>query len=346
MRTLLNLDWLTLSGKTTAPEYVPHYRLGGIKNGGRIFSKCRSVIYKGKEIAVFVSCPCSPILARDTAQITFRNWVLYDFDVCTYITNICRVAGFYPVSVTRLDVACDFQCFRSGIAPTDFIKRFALGKYVKNGGGNFGAMGKCGVSLEIETLTFGKRASGIYCRLYNKSREQEEGVKKEWITKQWEQIGFNLNKPVWRLEFELRGKSIKLLDKETGEIGKLVISSILSRDYIINLFKMLVRDYFDFRIKTNDKNKSRWKRLDTFDFECCELVRVRAVDYERGGLREKILLKNLHLFYERYGTDNLVQANEIGKIAERLEKMTGLGKWVNKHIDDWKYRESLKFDTK
>lgn len=341
MANLISIDWLTLYGEyePTTAEYLPHYLKGTTKKGGQVFSEARPILYHGKQCAVIAYHPMSRILQANAAQMTFSNWVLYDVDFLRYVRDVCLFVGFRPVSISRIDVAVDFNFFACGLAPKDFVNGFFKGKYVKNGGGNFASYGKCGETLEVNTLAFGKRASGVFARLYNKSVEQVEQVSKPWIKEMWRTVGLDETKGVWRLEFELRGRAVKIANMGTGEFGGIAFDCLLSRDYLCDLLSMLYRDYFDFRIFSAQANKSRWKRLNMFNFQMSDLKRVRAFNMSRGGLREKILIKNLHKFSERYGYKDLLNANVGRELADDLAKNTGLQKWYYSKLEDWQAEE-------
>lgn len=345
MLNIISIDWLTLWGEIGAGSEVPHYRYGGETGGGRIFSRARSIQYKGKEIAVVASDPCSGMLSPKSAQLTMRNWVLYDSDLNTHLFSICRLCGFRALSISRIDICMDFQCFACGLNPRDFIKGFWAERYIKNGGGNFSAFGKCRERLDVNTLTFGKRASGVYCRLYNKSVEQVEQVSKPWIREMWRAVGLDESKDVWRLEFELRGRAIKLCDKTTGEIEKLPFKLLFDKSFVVDLFSALCCDYFEFKIAGSDTNKSRLKSLRLFNFETSELMRVRAVDMSKGRVREKVMLKNLHLFMQRYFTESVTDIYNTREMAEYLAKVTGLEHWYYSHCEDWERQYNINSDN-
>jgi hypothetical protein len=97
---------------------------------------------------------------------------------------------------------------------------------------------------------------------------------KPYIVDLWKASGLNTNKDVWRLEFSIKGNSLNLIDNRTGELQKVDLKNLQSREFLNNLYYSLQNQYFRFKRDTGDKNVSRmpdiqllpdnpanWKRL-------------------------------------------------------------------------------------
>lgn len=340
MKTLISIDWLQMWGHLSGKEDFNGYHYGTEVSHSRIFSEIRN-IYKGTRIVGSICMkPYSHILKPNAAQLRIANDVLYDEQRNLIVSQIMSFCGFVFHNFTRVDIALDLQYFRNGLYVEDFIKGFLKGKYLKNKNSHFSTFGYSADKLTFTGITFGKRGGRVFTRLYNKTKEMEEQTNKEYIKQAWQGVGFDMSKDVWRLEFEIRGKDAEFVDVSTGDYYKLVMDILDNSVMLDALLDRYILDAWDFRINDGTKNKSRMKKLDLFDVHEADYIRVCTHKYRKGGLRERILLKNLTQYVERYGTKSLQMSFNIEELKEHLVQTCGLWSYQEKKEEIWQLEMS------
>lgn len=209
----LFIDWLSFSGKRTdvltEPKCPDGYRME-VYEGNNVF-KNRAIIFdnEGSKLITMLWNPHSSLLDKSLITFQFSNEALY-FErekECLRLTN--ESVDYIFNSFSRIDFAMDFQASKSQL---EIIKKLFNGAmYVqgkKEGSMFWHERDYEGKQLrQAHCLSWGSQQSKIRCKLYNKSREQnqleENGVAdKPYIVEIWKSAGFDV-KSVWRLEFSL-----------------------------------------------------------------------------------------------------------------------------------------------
>lgn len=209
----LFIDWLSFSGTRTTimkdPQCPKGYRME-LYDGNNIFKK-RAIILDsdGTKLITMLWEPYSSVLSKYLITFQFSNEALY-FErekECLRLTN--ESVDYIFNSFSRIDFAMDFQASKSQL---EIIKKLFNGAmYVqgkKEGSMFWHERDYEGKQLrQAHCLSWGSPQSKIRCKLYNKSREQnqleENGVAdKPYIVEIWKSAGFD-TKSMWRLEFSL-----------------------------------------------------------------------------------------------------------------------------------------------
>lgn len=228
-------------------------------SGERLFTICRLPLS-------VKSSDSSGILNARSCHIKLHNHLLYTEDVGTVIMRACRDADIVPRSISRIDICADFQYFYNGMNPDTLIRGFASGAYMKLNQPHFSLYGDSSKGFNtFNGATFGSRNSNVFTRFYCKSVEMAEVCQKNWILDCWRFLGFDLEKPVWRVEFEVKGPGRKTVNRETAEVNEIQLSDLCSRDKIRALFLSLSKRYFVFTRAKTATRKSNQERLILFD---------------------------------------------------------------------------------
>lgn len=132
------------------------------------------------------------------------------------------------------------------------------------------------LSMEYNYISWHCPSSPIGTKLYNKTQEiGREGHQKGYIRKQWEQLyrdGIFTNElDVYRLEFSIRGVVRGYVHGETGEVIRIDLEQLSTKEGLMKLFGVLTEKYFRFchTEKTEEgnlKTKTRSKQKELFSF--------------------------------------------------------------------------------
>lgn len=219
------------------------------------------------------------------------SWFLHDF-----LQTVCIV----PVSITRVDLAMDFQRFKGGLLPNDFIAQYISSgqladgnKLIRRGSNNFslhgfkkllkdeelGAQEYDRVETHFDYLRFGSRESGVCVYLYNKTQELKDGKAKPWIQDLWKECGVDEEEdlPVYRLEFSISSKAMRVLPPGMKKadiklnpdcLYRLSLSNFQTQTLIEQVFWSYADKYFKFHIATGVKYRKDMPFMDLFDIGC------------------------------------------------------------------------------
>lgn len=107
---------------------------------------------------------------------------------------------------------------------------------------------------KLEGYCLGSRTSGIYARIYDKTKEMSDQSHKWWFWDIWQR---KLRKDVWRFEFELKRSFFRDLNPPCNDVG-----SLLAR--LPDIWEHLAGTYLTFR-EDNGKRTGRRARLPISD---------------------------------------------------------------------------------
>lgn len=189
--------------------------------------------------------PRTSVLPACAAQLRVMNQHLYAENWLERLRFILKTAHIKFVSISRLDLAVDFNRLYKGLSPKTLLTSFIKGKLLKIGISkgflhfdDWGykvannASSLKGVSFSktpnITGCTWGSKGY-VQTQIYNKSKELREVKYKPWIVSTWEKNGLNVNEDVWRAEIRVQKQGREL---ELGEcLGE-------SSDYVLSLFEI------------------------------------------------------------------------------------------------------------
>ena len=305
-------------------------------------------VYYGRELFGFLSAyPRVSTIRPDAFSLKVANMWLYQADFLHVLSYVCGTLHLAPTTISRLDVAADFNVFHDNLHPIEFIRQFMSGEIKHKGRseGNVNFLQECATAavgtickdvLNFNALVLGKRKSDAHCYLYNKTVELQTQHMKPWIVECWQSAGLNVD-DVWRLEVSMKSKALKFVDKSTGMLVSFGVNNILhpTEDMSVRklYFSMLKSLFFFFR-PSGQKNVSRERMLVLFDEE---------VSIERGYLRlsnpsdrgERILIKSLHTISRKYRGITPEEKVLSQALALHLTKSMKLESWYNDHVNSW-----------
>lgn len=354
---IINIDWLTLhcvvgttfdlSARFATLGYTTVLRNSSTRHFRKILDIYTSDNYPVYEIqAEPTSLKSQGGIWRDGASlIKINNRHLYKEGFCANAYDELKRINIHVISISRLDIAMDFQYFDNSLSPKTFIRNFNKNKYWKIGAKKFTCIGEIDENITYEYIRFGAPKSSVRTYLYNKTKELEDVKDKAYIRAIWGEAGIEKG-DVWRLEISLKsdakcmidlfGEVVKVgerwLNKESGELlpmGALVkkdskgkyhevititIDDLSTKERVMSLYSKLIGHYFKFRYKETGIRKDRAKNV--------ELIKIS--EYDKAFKPTKILKSHdanrMDKMVVKY-LDKLVKENpELLKHVYEIEK--------------------------
>ena len=225
---VVSLDWLAFSvtlAKTYKERLAGHATLQ--QPAGYVLVECNrgTTQYKrrhylltenGDKILTLLTEPHSKIIHADDMFVEVANPVLYNDAVLAGMMDILeQVHPFSFRSISRIDVACDFQPTPSSQAVIKGIQANSIYCTGKREGAQFHDYRRTvnGVEQTMRQISWGNKTSDWRYKVYNKSLEiyQPDKNGRVWCTKpyivdRWRQNGMG-DQDVWRMEVSLSGAS-------------------------------------------------------------------------------------------------------------------------------------------
>lgn len=296
----------------------------------RHFSVVEEIYRDGKRIATVTRKPLSNIISPDTVLVKFDNWVLYSTDLFDYVQEFITLNGFVFKSISRIDLCTDFQTFNNGMVPSNFIKNYLNGKYLR--------LGKTSISnahfrqvdtdLYFNALKFGSNLSDVSTYLYNKTLEMNSVKWKPWIAKKWMDAGLNASIDTWRLEVSIKSSNKIVCNTDTGEMNILNSLDVLKNDYCKVFFGAFRERYFSFVIKDQQVKKNRMTKLPLFSNSFSNYKIVDGEKMLAAGRSDKIFIKKLEQVNQELRGQNFNFNIDIDKLKREYIGITGLEMWA------------------
>lgn len=355
----LAIDWLSIfcvyeGADTLIPIDSDQFTYKRESFGTRCFSTFHRVRMPNAEggideFAEIQSSPYSSILPEYAVIIRFVNRALYLPNFWELADDLLLANNLTCQGISRIDICADFNEFKE-INPRALIEGFAA-KRLRHIGRGVGALyfnhGKGAekdehgkplpdYGVNYTGLTFGTHSSDAHVYLYNKTFELLTQGDKPWIKDSWRAAGLDLRE-VWRLEISIKSQGLKFKDKTTGKRVEVDVPMIYDRHELNKIFQTFVRKLFAF-IKNKPKitNVSREPRLVLFDESLPAYDRGAIRNISSGNRMEKILIKSLYQFADRYRGRYIFEAQERARsLAQSLAYGTGLGEWYEVKVNEW-----------
>jgi len=332
---IISIDWLQVycSGANFQQSSCYEWKLQNFQT--KQFRKLFEVYYRGEEFCTVVSIPTSPIIPPDAVIVKFKNRQLYGTDIIEIAKLFLEQNGLIYKSITRLDLAIDFNKFQNGLLPSTFIDKFMKCEFLKIGRGKFTLIGEQKFKHVYQYLRFGQKTADVNVYLYNKTTELNQVQDKPYIRKLWALMGLDLTKDIWRLEISIKGSGTHYVDTTTSEATKIDLSSLDDSEYLSNVYKSYIHQYFRFCQNDGQCNKNRMKEVCLFDnmhgtFKPLYLPRTTG-----SNRSDKIFVKKLYMLDQelRGFNDNMISAQK--DILREFVLNTDLFDYVNKRSYAW-----------
>ena len=295
MKYSLSIDWLSFWCQAQIFTSWSPFQFEVKPYGTAVFATVADLVLDNEVCFTLAFNPRSKIFNENTMQVKVNNRRLYTGQWLRDWALLQKVVRFHDIKISRLDIAADFNSFKNGLTPKRLINNFLTCDFIKTGRGKFYVIGEQKKYIDAQYLRFGKGDSDVSAYLYNKTKELNQVKDKPYIRAAWTSAGLDTSRDIWRLEFSLKSQALKLYQKNTGEGMDLTTDLITNRKFLLDLYLSMQSKYFSFQLKENQKNKSRWKRVELFgdSFEVYDII--RCPENSDSSVRNKIFLKNLML---------------------------------------------------
>lgn len=273
MQRVINFDWLEVFCYEQVPlepalfeqeGYVVKVREYGTPIYRQMFSVC----------AWDTDSPMFEI-RRDPYSVRSSGGIMNDGACHLRVTNpFCYVPGIVDkfiafmqahqlqfVSISRVDVCCDFECFEDGASVEQFLSDYICERFYKENQPRVHAI-RDNIVTEVRTnkahgtdtprrrvwnsLSWGSNKSLIKTRIYNKTYEMKCAKHKEYICSVWRAAGWDGKSDVWRLEFQINA-STDWASSIQGENFRVELREVGDKRLLGIWFHGLASRYFRFR---------------------------------------------------------------------------------------------------
>lgn len=283
----INIDWLevyVLESNDRYPCNAEYYRRQGYmvrerEYGTRVYKEMFEVLNdNGDPIMEVRRNPASADssfsgLIHTSSHLRLPNWLLYQDNPVTFMMDFLIKNDYIFKRIYRIDLALDFELFDSGDKPARFVRRYLKGEYRKINQCSLSAHGTDSWNnCDWNSLSWGSRTSMVSTKLYNKTKELEEGkTDKPYIRTCWMMNGLidnptNFTKrmhdgtlrkvDVWRLEYSLKSACDGwiVIEIENGKKTKKQhiphrLPLFDAKDKLWQRFQDLTYHYFRFKYK-------------------------------------------------------------------------------------------------
>lgn len=258
----------------------------------------------------------SAILRKNSVHVRLCNRTCYIPSCVNLLRTFLVAHGYQFVSISRVDICCDFNTFDTGLKPQNFIGQWFRAEISKMYQGRFSAHGSDKWSeREVNSVKWGRPTSAITTKLYNKSLELKEQEDKLYIRDAWRAAGLDESSDVWRVEFSInsQAKVLRLRKPKNQEIAE-----------------QTREQEQEVRFRTLSRFDTPSRLISTFAVLCSHYFRFKHVERtENGSLREKRYCKTVKLFsFVPNDTNYVIEKVTIQKALNRTERIL-----VSKLID-------------
>lgn len=227
--------------------------------------------------------PRTSVLPACAAQLRVMNQHLYTENWLDRLRFILKSAHIKYVSLSRIDLAVDFNRLYKGLSPKTLLTSFIKGKFLKIGISkgflhfdDWGykvannASSLKGVSFSktpnITGCTWGSKGY-VQTQIYNKSKELREVKYKPWIVSTWEKNGLDINEDVWRAEIRIQkqGRELEMAECLDTDVNyNLSLFEISNPNRIYETFYAYAKKYLRFVHRDYHVKKTQMKDIQLF----------------------------------------------------------------------------------
>lgn len=214
------------------------------------------------------------IFPKGACHLRLSNRSCYMMQPVRFLYQFMLAHGFRYQSISRIDIALDFNEFDSGKKPETFISQIMKEEVAKINQPRINAHGKeyCSTDISIHgtdswhrrvwnSIKWGSPTSCVTTKMYNKTLELKQVHDKLYIRDVWEQAGLDTSRDIWRIEFSINSQGQTLSDKRGGGYIKKNLSDYETRFQLLFQWQILANKYFHFKKKVRT-NRGGWQRKD------------------------------------------------------------------------------------
>lgn len=268
---------------------------------------------KEQPFAEMLFHPRTSVLPACAAQLRVLNQHLYTENWLDRLRYILKSAHIECVSLSRIDLAVDFNRLYKGLSPKTLLTSFIKGKFLKIGiSKGFLHFDDWGYKVannasSLKGISFSKTPNITGCtwgakgyvqtQIYNKSKELREVKYKPWIVSTWERNGLNLNEDVWRAEIRIQkqGRELEIaecLDEISGY--QLSLYEISNPNRIYETFYAYAKKYLRFVKRDYHVKRTQMEDVrlfpEPYSKELFIAPRISKTDVESN--RTSVIVKN------------------------------------------------------
>lgn len=258
MTRCINIDWLEVYALEIAPRPPEWFTNKGYEVRVRAYGspqyKQMFTIYEdGFPMIEIRRDPYSlrsqgGIFLANACHIRLSNRACYLIKPVRYLYQFMVANGFRYQSISRIDIALDFNEFDNGEDPADFIAQYMRNEISKINQCNVHAHGSDLWAGRVwNSIKWGAPTSCVTTKIYNKSLELAQVKDKFYIRDAWQQAGLDCTRNVWRIEFSINSQGQTLKDRKEGGYIKKSIADYETREQQLFQFDVLMQKYFHFK---------------------------------------------------------------------------------------------------
>lgn len=360
----VNIDWLEVFCKENTICNVDYFKSKGYKVEVRsfgtpqyreMFSICDEQERPVLEIRrnPYSLKRMGGIFDENDCHIRLANRTCYCPSPVNYLRDFLLKHGYQYSCISRIDICNDFTTFNNDINPYTFLQDYIKGKYLKINQSRVSSYGKTdlkqtsNISLHGKdtfsenkawnSVKWGSDKSSISTKLYNKSMEMQQKKKKFYILDSWDKAGLDwANNDVWRVEFSLSSAIKGYVRLDDGELWMSTLSNYDAPDKLLNVWKLLAKRYFHFKVANTGTRKDRMQDLSLIDYTDTDNIKpIRLTEREDFTRTEKLLLSYVRKLYKTTQLTDTEEKCLLGtlEVIERIRKnkFTGLKDLFNLH---------------
>lgn len=334
---IISVDWLQIHVSTKEMRHrAKGYQIEKIEGAkSRTYSEVWKIAKDHRPVAQLQCAPFSPKLPPWSGVLKVENYILYTASRSTIIDQILTDLRLDPRGMTRIDICADFQKIADR-DPQQLIQDIIEGQVRKVGHSAQSiicdeqqtAYGR----REWQYLRYGSRSSRISTYMYNKTKELNDVSDKPYIRALWKCNGFAIKKrSTWRLEFSIKGRQMKFISTDTGEILPNDYKLWLTPSVATDVYRALCNHYFALVIPDHTRTRKctpipLWPTMGSSE------IMIKYLDPTHHNNRaDKIFIRKLaNIASELYDQDTIKLA---GELLERYVDVKKMNEWFKDNVN-------------
>lgn len=305
----------------------------------RHFKSIFTILKGREEIAVLACHPHSNILQTNGGLLKVVNKQLYQSNLYDFVVTLLKDLNFTFKSISRLDVAMDFNRFHKNLNPEKFIEKFMSKQYLKIGKAKGSNQFTVDKKITYTGLSFGAESSDVKYYLYNKSSEMEQVKLKPWIVEHWQANGHLVGETVWRLEFSLKLSTKAFGDAETGILLSTKNLDVIKVENVKALYQLVFNHYFKFVYKSKSTRKDRMKPITLLSIPNANPVKIKLSDKIESTRSSKIFAKQLMRLNQELRGHDFNLSLMTSDLMNYFILNRKLEPWAHKKLPDFRLNE-------
>ncbi len=380
---LVTCDWLQFYCKCQRFNHeeitqVSQFKIKDTERGTRVFQRVYEVYEKARctssrrdeKLAVLAMFPYSSVIDRDMVIVKIENRALYHVKLYARIACMLKACHLHYVSITRLDVACDFAIFANGLHPLELLEQYRANRLLKRGSRSYCQWltapytattapyqlgDKLAGALHVtHSVSWGGAKADAHVKMYNKSREIRVESHKQYIARYWKTNGLVTSSDIWRVEVSIGGRSRALYDENNGVSLAVSLLEACNPRYLAATFLALVERHFAFLDTDGARTRKEARLLPLWNVATdLKFVAVTATSKPDPTRTTKVCMNylrklpdeyDLGYFCKNYGENarNLYGTLKIlGDVFEDLRVVTKEREWLLHEYADEKIADCV-----